>query len=304
MKKLLPLFLTTVMLISITACNETGNASDTEETTNATTITTTSDETTISSVDSIELNSKYEILNLYGDIVDLQDADSLWRISDDRFGFTSISKEEAIELDIYFARFINYTYMDKSIGISYNSLTDSYDKERKVFDVDVPEQKYERFKIFTGDIFETLTVKEVFIEYQVLNGVAYPNELSVAFSGDLTITGYITSILETELLYGKGDIVFLPNANTWGDVPIFLNHGNDWLPKVTAIIEEVHYSSDISPVWLGNIDEEYGDIDIDDIPRDSSFKLVEITITNLEMHMHFSGSSDGYSGKILNVSLL
>ena len=242
------------------------------------------------------------LINQYGNIIDIRKADDIWIVGENGFGRVSISPEEAITLDYYFAVFNDHTYMTKSIGVSYNSITDSYDYENEVFNVEVPKQEYEFFKISIGDTFGNLTVKEVFTEYLYLPETSenpFARDLGIIFFGSVTLTGYITSIKES------GDIFFMPDGSSLGDLPVYLSlYGIGWMPNRTATIENTHFSSDIGAIWLGNTFEGYDNIDTSAIPRDSSLVRVEITITDLEMYDCNSGRTSGIFGRIESVSLI
>lgn len=234
---------------------------------------------------------KYILLNEFGDYVELKEADEI------SISGKATSPDEALENEVgYLACYNDYTYMTKSNGISCNSVTDLFDEDKNIFNKEIPAHEYDYFKACVGDTFGELTVSKAFTSY---NGKGYntlfPHDSSVAFSGSLTLTGYITAggIVEGGLeFYKKGEILFFVDAESWGNIPIIIGEFSK-LPNSCFNFDVFKYGSDIGVFNLGEI-EEYNEIDISAIPQDGTFAKVKITISDIELRRFYTGSG-GYN---------
>lgn len=208
----------------------------------------------------------------------------------------------------YIVIYNQFTYLTKSLGVSYNSIDDSFDYENRIFNVEVPEQNHEWFKVYPGDKFESLTVKEVSVDYDYFEGEVYNGDLKVRFSGKVTVTGLIKYDALNVTKSGEGSILLLVDGEAWGDIPILLLKSDiGYLQK--ADFEDNHnnfyYSSDLEAINLGNIYQEYyADFDFSMLPNDGSYLRAEVTLTDLLYWKKTRSTGMRYNAKIESISLL
>ncbi len=280
------------------------STSQTIETTESETQATTQQEETsaIEELTPLLTDEDYTFINDFGIAMDIRDADLISGIG------AYVKPEEMLKENYYTIIYNNFTYLTKSLGVSYNSFDDTYNSETGVFDVEVPEQNHEWFKVYPGDKFESLTVKEVSVDYDSYGGKVYDGDFRVKFSGSLTVTGYINCIIKDGGFVGKGDIIFCVDAETWGDIPIMMRKGiSGRLPNVRykAEMDDFRYSSDIGAIKLGNIyRDDYSDVDLGLIPDDGSYRHVTVKLTDLNMSITTRSDGGGYYAKIESISLL
>lgn len=274
-------------------------------------------------------NEKYIFTDEFGELIDIRKADIIYGPYNKEF-----TPEEAFEQEWFIARYYDCTYLTKSKGVSYNTVTDPFDYEKEVFNIEVPEHNYEFFKVSAGDKFGTLTVKEVYRDYSFWNGSDYSTphmagELYISFSGSFSVSGYITTEQFLKIDEEESSnhdnwqemIIFLADAETWGDVPI-RRIGQDTSVSSYPVpsyadshyydIEKngfmkknfndcFYYSSDIGTTYLGSARFDYNDVDISAIPRDGKYAHVTVTITDFYMISSPNKSIGGNWGKIESV---
>lgn len=273
----------------------------TEEETTATTITS-------QSLDKNEEN-KFLLLNDLGCYIDLYKADSITAYVEG-IGNSEMLPNEILNhqySDVYL-HFNDRTYMTKSFGVSFNYFLGNLINYEDIINHTLPQEEHKYFEVKVGDTFGELKVTEAFIKYSCdySNGQynASSIDLGVTFSGSVSTTGYITIVPDENegFFVSSGDIYFIPDANSWGEIPIILIGERVYLQGV--VFDSFYYCSDINSIKLGNVLDGSNDFNLETIPQDGKYYRATVTITNLKMQEYVPDHRIDYYGNIANVELI
>jgi len=250
--------------------------------------------------------SEYILINEYGDYIDLKEAVLIYQsVGSD---IVILKPEEAWTLDSFFIRFDNHTYMTNSVGISYNALIEVGSQDVSAGRPSLPYHEYDFFKVSVGDTINSLTVEEAYIEYLYIpetSDVPFAIDFGVSFSGSINLNGHLSIADYNDGGYvpNAGDIIFYPNAEDWGDIPIFKELHENTSLREGVVLDNIYFYSDLSAVQLGNITDYADEIGFDTFPQDGSFVRASVTVEGLKMYNSQSRQPNSCYGKIINILL-
>jgi len=198
-----------------------------------------------------------------------------------------ISEVETNENGYFSVYLDDYAYARKTTGVSYNSADDPdfYDAETFELKIDYCElNPVEKIKV--GDKFGDLTVSKTRFGYQgtISDGELIYQECdsAVDYAGSVTLKGYASVTTVTEGYETKGDISFLPDSDSFKDIPYPINAYTRLGLRYYNDGGLVIYSD--SPVMsLGSLyDKRYANADLSAISDDGTARYVEVTLTDLQ----------------------
>lgn len=203
-----------------------------------------------------------------------------------------------------------WSYASLPCGIALNSIDNEYDTEKGEFvGVQIPDNyEYNYFAVHENDEFGGLTVNHASITLFESAVKQYPNvvDMQIGFSGEKTVTGYITAQVFEEGYMREGNIYFRFDEGQWDDMPILVSQSdNGHIPSPVQYDDGsdsgFYYQSDTPLSNFGSILTDYPDIDLSAIPLDGSWAHVKVTITDIFMDNAENREYIPLSAKIVNI---
>lgn len=263
-----------------------------------------SEEQTPSPADSL-LYTKDYFMGLTGEKVYYKDASKI-TYCDDEITFDEVIKNKYRPM-----WFFNWTYAALPGGITLNSYDNEYDKEKGEFiDAQIPDDyKHDYFIVSENDEFGGLTVNYASIElYEREEAGSKPDiiQMQIGFSGEKTVTGYITAQVFEGGYMREGNIYFHFDKGQWDDMPILVSQFNNGrFPLHQYCYDDsdadFYYQSDTPLSNFGSILTDYPDMDLSVIPLDGSWAHVKVTITDIFMDNAENREYIPLSAKIIKI---
>lgn len=198
-------------------------------------------------------------------------------------GETLVGIDKFLTLGSDFYIFNDWTYISLSDGISQNSYDNPENFDEYGEYEDFPVQENDFFKMNEGDETGGLVLKEGYTVYCCTPDASYTelDVLSAAFSGELTISGYIYTGGEDDGYITEGTIVFLVDDGEWGGLPYIARNNSSSFGMFGDFTWLAH-----APILLLDYDENQNF----DFPKPGSIIHVSATIADPRLFMDFSGA--------------
>lgn len=244
-------------------------------------------------------------IGLTGEKVYYKDASKI------KYGKEELTLDEVIENN-YRPQwtFDGWSYASFPSGITLNSIDNKYDTEKGEFvGAQIPDDyEYNYFVVRKNDEFGGLTVNHASITLfeSAVKPIPFIENLQIGFSGEKTVTGYITAQVFEEGYMREGNIYFRFDKEQWDDMPILVTPpDNGHIPSPVQYDDGsdsgFYYQSDTPLSNFGSILTDYPDVDLSAIPLDGSWAHVKITITDIFLDWADNREYIPLSAKIVNI---
>jgi len=288
----------TLAFMSMAACSGNGETTPTSQlpppettTSTAAPVTDTSATTTTISAE----DAKYMIKGAFGETLDLRDAVSITYYNAETNEQIALTPDEAIAYEgSYNVFFGDFVYAAKSAGIFLTTVDDpdmfEYETDPNKPQIawikkDVP-HKYKYERVYVGDKAAGLTAKEAEYWLEVKGNNTDFCGSSMAYDGEATIDGYLFVFPEDGTYFTTGDMEFIPDARTFGDLPMINGGDPNHLPLQTYRFAPIWGAdaefcyTDIEYINVGSMrDEKYKNTDFGMIPIEDYGKAIHVSVT-------------------------